>query len=136
MVRRLIAIDPGARTGYALFEDAVLVRAGTVRGHELFTLPEADEAVVEMPTARRRHPRPDDILKLAALAGQCVARYRTCTTVSPQRWKGQLPKAVCQKRVFSRLTKKEITLASWGLVKLDHNAWDAIGIGLYFLGRF
>lgn len=128
---KLIAIDPGATTGWALFENGTLVRCGKVRRTQLHLLPEADELVIEQPRMRRRHPRPDDILKLAQLVGEIVARYPKNTCVPPERWKGQLKKDVCWRRVHRRLWVDELEVVS----RIDHNTQDAIGLGLHHLGR-
>jgi len=151
---RLIAIDPGAKTGWALFQDSTLIRCGTVPSSRLHELPDADACVVEFPRARRRHPRPDDLLKLAAIAAECCARYSPPvpiaawvgtvqtqprpTKVFPETWKGQLPKDVCWKRVRACLWAQELAVvdAPLGMGRFDHNARDAIGIGLWYLGRF
>lgn len=133
---RLLAVDPGTTTGWALFEDTTLVRCGTTRGSALHMLPQADELVIEQPRMRRRHPRPDDVLKLAKLVGEIVARYPRNTCIAPETWKGQLPKDVCWARVLKCLWPGEMRITEAPLGKLDHNAKDAIGIGLFHLGRF
>lgn len=136
-MNRLLAVDPGKRTGFALFESTTLVRCGTVKSSDLHMLPDADELVIEVPRSRRRHPRPNDVLDLALLAGKIVGRYpKSALTVAPEKWKGQLPKDVCWKRVRACLWPDELQIVDAPLTPLDHNARDAIGIGLWHLGRF
>ena len=50
--------------------------------------------------------------------------------VKPGAWKGQVPKDVHQTRISTFLTSEE-----GGLVLEDHNVWDAVGLGLFALGR-
>jgi len=84
----------------------------------------------------------------AYVAGRC-APYADLVLVRPQEWKRQLPKGVVAKRILgdsdegaraSRLLDATETLAATRDLhpiskSLRHNAIDAIGIGLWFLGR-
>lgn len=129
---RLLAVDPGRVTGWALFRDGFLVDCGkTPNGRDL---PPADEVVIERPVIRKRHPRPDDILKLAMLAAAIGERYTRAkvTFVKPEEWKGQLPKGVCWHRACKALAPDELDAARG----TDHNTHDAIALGLSHLGRF
>ncbi len=141
----LLAIDLGKVTGWALFKAGTLVACGKVASHALHLLPAADELAIEKPRMRRRHPRPDDILLLAAVMGQIVMLCQTRGAYSiseyyPEQWKGQMPKDACWSRVLKRLTPAEIgvcvNLPGRDVRALpDHNVRDAIGIGLHHLGR-
>jgi hypothetical protein len=51
--------------------------------------------------------------------------------VLPNKWKGNLPKKICKDRCKAVLTPEELARVKTE----DHNVWDAIGIGLWYLGR-
>jgi hypothetical protein len=59
--------------------------------------------------------------------------------VSATSWKGQAPKAVIQRRVVERLSGIEMTALAATLCVVPrgrhHDLYDAVGIGLYHLGR-
>ncbi len=140
-----LAVDPGKKTGWALFRDSILVRCGTCPSGK--GLPDADTLVIEEPRIRRRHPRPEDIIQLAVLVGGIAAKYKHVRRIKPEVWKGQLPKDVCWRRAAAHLTQKELVCVcaagrisgatdSWIGLKLDHNCRDAIALGLWALGRF
>jgi hypothetical protein len=81
---------------------------------------------------------------LLALAGVDAAIFSTfvasgidCTVKHflPKEWKGQTPKAVCHQRVKNALSAEEQKRIK-GTAYLLHNVLDAVGIGLFALGRF
>jgi hypothetical protein len=86
---------------------------------------------------------PNDILTLAReagrVAGSCAAAGATVRWVKPAEWKGQLPKDVCHRRVRALLTDEEraiLTRDCRGMpASKRHNVLDAVGIGLWALGR-
>lgn len=63
---------------------------------------------------------------IAKLVGGWDAKYR------PGQWKGNVPKAPHHRRLARELSEEERAIAP---PAKDHDAWDAIGIGLYALGR-
>jgi hypothetical protein len=140
----VLAVDPGRTTGWALYRDALLIEFGKVPGARarLGALPVADRVVIERPVIRRNHPRPDDILKLALLAGEIAGHFDGdyVQFVTPEGWKGQLPKDVCWTRARGKLNRDELALLLPAVQrrekKLDHNIADAIALGLWALGRF
>lgn len=71
-----------------------------------------------------------DLVKLAELVGYIEAALNMLDiTVEPipvMKWKGQLPKDIVIKRILRILPD----------CKAKSHDWDAIGIGLYKLGRF
>lgn len=81
-----------------------------------------------------------DLQRLTFLCGVIAGRMhpRQFLPVTASGWKGQLPKVVAAKRIekiigahhCSRLGLPEIQK------RADTHAWDAVGIGLWFLGRF
>lgn len=72
----------------------------------------------------------------AAVAGMVSPDLRF---VTPNDWKGQVPKEVMFRRVEKLLTSEEMTTllrdVSAYPVNLRHNVYDAVGIGLYATGR-
>lgn len=66
----------------------------------------AVEAQTLMRSGHRQHKRPQDIVILGNVAGailmQCV-QARNLLFPTPEEWKGQIPKAVMQARMFSDL---------------------------------
>lgn len=80
---------------------------------------------------------PNDLLPLAGVDGALAALFVGCraTSYAPSEWKGQMPKEVCHARTRLRLDSAEVVIYV-GLTKvLDHNARDAVGLGLHHLGR-
>lgn len=114
--------------------------------------------VVEWPqiyTVDKSEGNPNDLIGLAGVCGAVAGilamgaaqRNDTLTVVSytPNAWAGQLPKSKLKgsasprtARVLERLNVDErAILDAAGLFeKVSHDAFDAIGIGLKFLGRF
>jgi hypothetical protein len=130
----LCAIDPGACTGWAAF-DGVLVACGT--GNP--PVDRATRVVIELPQVypRQKVP-PNDLITLAFLAGRYAgASVNEGFTVLPHQWKGNLPKDVCAAWVRARLSPAERAIVDMCNVpdKQKHNVVDAIGIGLFALGR-
>ncbi len=144
-----LAIDPGKDTGWSLWTDARLLGAGLVDGDRPFLgLPPdgVDNLLVEIPQERvvgggRRAPA-NDLIRLAFRAGTVVGgvhhmhRYE----VLPVTWKGTLPKDVCARRVIERLMFDEGQTLDASLRNLApnvrHNVLDAVGLGLYAVGRW
>lgn len=146
---RLLALDPGKqRCGWALYE------AGALRGAGVWVaplpalgrdVPLARDVVVEVPQvygAGRDPADPNDLVDLSVSAGFVAARAEPSRVrlVRPREWKGQLPKDVCARRARGRLTGDEIEVAEREVARVPArfrgDAWDAIGVGLWALGRF
>lgn len=85
---------------------------------------------------------PNDIVTLGVKLGGYfgvaeLAGARTCE-VLPATWKRQIPKLVAQKRIKRTLSEQEHEAIRNLAVLSDslaHNAYDAIGIGLHYVGR-
>lgn len=142
----LIAIDPGVhRCGVAFFMDGQLQLAeyqenSYLFGNEWETSRSYRNVVVEMPRiypgAQQRKGDLNDLLNLAAVVGRVEEKFKTAVVsrVFPQKWKGQVPKQVMNARVLSKLSDVErARILSVGAK--DHNTIDAVGIGLWALGR-
>lgn len=144
----LLAIDPGRDTGWAEFTaNRKLYACGL--GDPRMTRPSGaipEQVVIEKPriypTARSKGD-PNDIITLAISIGRYAEYYAdrgaTVELVWPYEWKQQLPKSVCAARVYAALdTKEQLIVDAAGKQMAQakvHNMMDAIGIGLYFLGR-
>lgn len=135
----LLAIDPSMdpnKEGWAFFVDGTLQRCGLYCDMESSLYGLTDFVVIECPMI---YPRtkvdPNDILVLAIRVGIHIGSAQAAGVdyrlVRPREWKGTVPKAVFAKRILSKLTASEGRI----LWSLDHNIVDAIGLGLYHLGR-
>jgi hypothetical protein len=140
---RILAIDPskpGNHTGWAQFTGGLLVACGL---HELVCadpskVAGADIVVIELPQIYPgvRNEDPNDLISVARAVGQWeqeAARQgaQTCL-VRPREWKGQTPKAIHGQRTRERLSSLEAVLVPPGT---RHDVIDAIGLGLWYLGR-
>ncbi len=114
---RCLAIDPGASSGWALYENRLLVACGACRPHEVWHAAlgatiRVDRVYLEKPQV---YPRddvdPNTLITLAVSAGIAVGPFVAAgarlDVVLPRQWKGQLPKKVCHARSFGALTEAE-----------------------------
>lgn len=157
-------VDPGLRgCGVALFDlDAkVLARAEYVtnpergRGYRAYVAmgDAVDEVAgnlalrvvcIELP---RIYPRggelkktdfidPNDILDVACVGAAVASHYSKLLveSVFPADWKGQVPKQIMTERIKRKLSTEEHAVVRSVGAK-DHNTFDAVGIGLHYLGR-
>lgn len=134
----LAAIDPGANTGAAFFGNGVLYAA------ELHTKPVAhlylvNQLVIEIPkfSDQTKGKDPQDLITLAVNAGQWIQVLRApdVRRVFPSQWKGNVPKAIHNERVLAKLTPAELAVIPKLPATKLHNVIDAIGLGLFALGR-
>lgn len=154
----LLAIDPGtkrkhsdgtARAGIALFDGDKLAACWLFASPDIAGLATAiglqapvDLVVVEVPKVYPRSPAdPEDLILLAFTAGLLAgsARAADLKMVRPAAWKGQRPKDVDTALTLATLTDAEretFGRCTYDIPKgLRHNVIDAIGIGLWQLGR-
>lgn len=135
----LIAIDPGKTTGWALFMGGKLcVAAPSVQSASIAG---PFEVIIELP---RIYPGggkgdPNDIVDLAVLVGKFAERYKSGTVhlVTPRQWKGNVPKKIHQPRILKKLSPEELAVMPKRprAKDYDHNMVDAVGLGLFHLGR-
>jgi hypothetical protein len=153
----MISVDPGVTgTGYAIWKERRLLDVGTLhfrkeqtnwldRARTVVGLLEHIMAscalttfVIEYPnfmqgSGGRMVAASGDLVKLSVLTGMMVnvgcRQCRNVRLVSPNEWKGQLPKDVCQSRIIK-------AMPGMGMEKISNHAYDAIGIGLWAQGRF
>lgn len=146
----LLAIDPGADTGWALFDSCRRLQAcGLGDPVEAESVPAYPEKVlIECPRLRPRGEKnPNAILLLARGAGEYAGAFRAAEVayLTPNDWKGSVPKDISNARTWSKLDPQEqwIVDAAFraapgrnGLAPSKrHNVLDAIGIGLFGVGR-
>ncbi len=155
----MLAIDPGLRAcGCAYFVDGRLSRAELVKNPEkkargpgahhqmanavgqwIFTLRPSTRIALVLeypriyPKASQQKGDPNDLLELAGVDGALVSWIipDTVQHYFPAEWKGQVPKPIMLERIRAKLTSIE----RGNCYSQDHNTFDGIGIGLYFLGR-
>lgn len=150
----MLAIDPGlAGTGWAYFKGRKLKQCGVITPPSSLEWDQKipyivnalwdiatdypDKSVVcEMPqhmqsAGGQLSARAGSVIKLAMLVGAIRMQFgENVELVTPQRWKGQLKKRIVEKRIRSKLPKTVARL------RPRSHSWDAIGIGLWKLGRF
>ncbi len=141
----LISVDPGNTTGWAAFSGTSLVEARTTTSDELFggglpgwmgSLP---LVLIELP----QHVKAPvmDLITLAVGVGEYKRFYEgqgCCVElVWPRTWKGTVPKKIHNQRVLAALTPAELAVVPKRpkAKDVDHNTCDAIGLGLWKLGR-
>lgn len=158
---RLISVDPGVyKMAVASWKDGVLKHAKNVplkiprtspavvlsnwgrvgrSWYSTLGLAGPDLVVGEFPVV---YPRgrgktdsvdPNDIVLLAACAAAFYAGFDDLYLYYPSQWKAQVPKDICRQRIEAELTRTELA----GIEKggPTHDIYDAIGIGLFHLGR-
>jgi hypothetical protein len=147
----LIAIDPGKHhLAWAKFLEGRLVACGLAEGEprELADVLEEigarGEAVIEVPRvypSRRWRGDPNDLIDVALTAGVAAGVLCRLGTkieyVRPGTWKKNVPKRIHNDRVRSALDDHErLLFETCGVAAFKrHNVLDAIGLGLWRLGR-
>lgn len=79
----------------------------------------------------------NDLLDVQTVAAMIAASHSGAISVYPPQWKGNVPKKIMTERIKKLLTPKEqylLEVGDWPK-SLEHNVVDAIGIGLWRLGR-
>ena len=85
----------------------------------------------------------NDLLALAGVSAAFAMAFphATCRSFIPRDWKGTVDPDVMTRRIAARLSPKELDHVEWRSRLKDpcagsmHNVFDAIGIGLFMLGR-
>lgn len=132
----LLAVDPGADQGWALFESGCLVACGLgappVRAAGART-------IIERPHPIKTRAPVKDIITLAIRAGETGGARRVdgaeVEYVEPATWMGgSIPTKVNQARIRRRLSGAErdiVEAAEKAAKSKAHNVLDAVGIGLF-----
>lgn len=136
----LVAIDPGRHAGIAYFEGNRLVKA------ELLTNPLAPRkreaakvVIIEIPVIYPDSPvDPATMIQLSFTAGLIGGLFEPSELIQidPRGWKGTRPKGVDNRYTMGLLDAIETSIVntSTSRGKLN-NVIDAVGIGLWHLGR-
>jgi len=142
----ILCVDPGVHgCGCALFEMSILQCAGYVRGDFPTTASRVREGVgggvdglvLEVPRVYPgpRANDPNDLIDLALVDGLIAGEFTVpLKTYYPSDWKGQVPKKIMTERIKKTLDEVELLRVD-RIGALDHNTFDAVGIGLHYLGR-
>jgi hypothetical protein len=156
----ILAIDPGCRgCGCALFEGTTLYRADYVesgfgRGNDVVNALSManqvrawipmwsryeDRLFIEVPRvypAARQKGDQNDLIALTLVVGAIVGRFDgKATQYFPRDWKGTLNGDDFIKVIQGKLTPEERPSVTLPAKSLQHNVWDAVGIGLKAVGR-
>jgi hypothetical protein len=148
----LLAIDPGADTGWAVYDSCRrLTACGLYDGDRNITLPSVEpgaRVLIECPRLRPRGEKnPNSILLVARKAGEWAGRFHhhAVEYLLPNDWKGTTDKKIDHPRTWARLDDKERAIVDayfrsahgrQGLApSRRHNVLDALGIGLFGVGR-
>ncbi len=155
----MICVDPGLRgCGVALFRAGNLVRASYVTNpvtsgggygaHKAMGLAVSrsygyvgiSRIIIEHPRiypAAQQKGDLNDLLDVTGVGSSVAACYPTVEseTLYPYDWKGNVEKKVMTERISRSITNEEREGIEKCYAKLMHNTLDAIGIGLYKLGR-
>jgi hypothetical protein len=150
----LLAIDPskpGGNTGVAWFKNAQLMRCWIHNDQRAPTLVSAPDVFVYEQqyitpadirgSAAVVAKRMNDLMQLQRCNGQweqAVARANALAQIHapyPVQWKGSVDKEVHNDRVLKRLTPAEREVIPKLPKSKLHNVIDAIGLGLWALGR-
>lgn len=132
------SIDPGTRGhGWAGWEGELLFSCGFGNVGPFVSRP---SLVIEIPQVyygSKQKGDANDLVKLAFEAGKVSAEFAGVKTVRPREWKGTVKKEIMLRRIVSRLNDNELyLLKDLGLPShKEHNVVDAVGIGLWRLGR-
>lgn len=136
---RFIAVDPGAVYGWAVFSCGELINCST--GYPPARAYSGYQAVIlEIPDRVEPGIPLKDVLTCARRAGKierdAEREMLRLEVVPPVRWKGTISKATTEARVRKALTPVEAARLPNVAKSVAHNMFDAIGIGLWALGRF
>jgi hypothetical protein len=123
-----ISIDPGATVGWAEWVGGKLHRCGAMPFERLSRESWFMHGVIEMPDFARVKLK--DVTTCAFRAGYAASRFSTYETADVHEWKGSVPKRITQARAMAELSPGEMSIA-----RGNHHVWDAIGLGLWKLGR-
>lgn len=128
-----LAIDPGARPGWAVFDGLTLIAAG--KG--LAPRRKIDVLVIERPESRGGNTRTpvDHLISLAIEAGRALGRHEgdgvAVRWAKASEW-SPVPKPVRHRRARARLVAGELEVLGPS-PSLD--TLDAVSLGLWALGR-
>lgn len=151
-------------TGWAVFAGDALFAAGAVRARETAFEKRMDEIARAIPTSplmfappssgpsawdilgielpkiypfAKQKGDPDDIVKLATLAGACTrVPHAELWLPRPQEWKGSTPEKIFHARIRSRMRPLEVVYYDDVVKDKGNAALTAIGLGFVKLDRW
>lgn len=139
----LLAIDPGAKTGWALYhpfnEGWTLTGCGVGTPNDLGFIPPRNISIVviEEPQIYPNSPaRPADILKVQRIVGRYEERFSTAKYmhfVHPHAWKGSVPKDIMLARIEVNTPLRDRPAMASYKGGYRHNMVDAVGLGRWAL---
>lgn len=156
----LICVDPGKHTGgLAIFRDRKLVLARLIRCSgpesrhaiefarkvydayvEMLGV-EADDLYCEYPVVRlhSKGKDPNNLRELCSTVGAVEFALQSAKPhrIKPEDWKSNIDADICCARVKARLHDDELAVfaQSGALKSNEDHVLDAIGVGMYVLGR-
>ncbi len=150
---RCISIDPGASTGWALWENEELIACGACEPEQVracvgtlarvgVAAPPIEHVIVEVP---QKYPNdridPNNLITLGVSAGIAVGMFLPARVrrVFPREWKAQMPKAMHHPMIYGALSLRGRAVVDVGGRGLRGKAlgdlMDAVGLGLYAITR-
>jgi hypothetical protein len=150
-----IGVDPSVLcTGWCLFYGDELSRVKILRGLHIaeacemaslvgeFRCAHEGACIIELPQHYGQNSKADanDLIGVAAVAGAYAAVSPVPVTfVRPAQWKGQVSKTAMEARIIAALTETSRATAARLIGSMNkslrNNAWDAIGLALYGMGK-
>jgi hypothetical protein len=136
----MISVDPGVHgSGLAFWEGNRLI-AVTYEVPQVAEGRYLEHMIIEVPQVymgSRSKGNPNDLIKLAFEAGRIACMAPTHEVIKPRTWKGTIKKEVMLRRILTKLDDTELAyLKALNLPpSKEKECVDAIGIGLYILGR-
>ena len=143
----MMSVDPGTKaTGWAVWEDRAMVLCGLARGRNWLQTVRAmprievtDLWLEDQQIYRNSGVDAHSLLAVSRVVGAVAFHVpaKKVELVRPATWKGQVPKEICNRRTYSRLTPSEKILVELANCSesLKHNLLDAVGIGLWAIKR-
>lgn len=141
---RLVAVDSGADSGFAVFDDGKLSRAdlADVLDPPGIGGPCGPLAAVVIEIPDRIKVNPKSVIKLALNAGRWLQYFGErvageVRAVEASAWKASTDPDILAKRILAHLSPEEraVIPKTRSALGHDHNVIDAIGLGLWRLGR-
>lgn len=138
----IVAVDPAARCAYyAIFEDGHLKEVGSCGPKTRKKLPYSAKWIFEKPRKYSRFAvAHKDLDRLVSMNSSLQRRIRKAggkySEVYPQDWKGNVPKKIHHRRAEALLSEEERrVIPGPDQDEYDHNLYDAVALGLWYLGR-
>jgi hypothetical protein len=140
----LLAIDPGAKTGWALFLESAdvwrLAACGVVSPMDPTPWPgskKLDQIVIEVPVIYpHSKASPKSILTLSRIVGRYEERFAEAgpiELIEPRTWKGTIDGDIMIRRIEAGLSLEDRRVHDQYTGGYKHNMTDAVGLGFWAL---